>query len=145
MDDRLEFGRLFTWLSSLGLSHRDNVDENAYWVYLRDLPVESIRYAFLKAPGKCNRFFPTASQLREISESHFNAKRAAEVPKPKPEEWVDPKLPQDNPFMRLASKWEQESHSLCLDPEKPTPKNIAKIRIEELMGLLGTTQFMNNL
>jgi len=45
-------------------------------------------------------------------------------------------LPEDNPFQMLARSWERESRDLGLDPNQPTPHEIGKRRMSELMALL---------
>jgi len=45
-------------------------------------------------------------------------------------------LPEDNPFQMLARSWERESRELGLDPNQPTPHEIGKRRMEELVALL---------
>lgn len=39
-------------------------------------------------------------------------------------------LPPDNPFMRLASLWEEQSKKLELDPSKPAPEDVGQDRFK---------------
>jgi len=138
MNDRLDFGKLWAWLSGLGLIKREGTDEGTYWTYLSDLPIESLHAAFMQAPGKLLRWFPTASELRAMAIAHRDAERAAAVPPPTPSKWVDPELATDNPFVALACEWEKESRDLGIGPDKPSPRHIARRRFREINELFGS-------
>lgn len=132
---RGEFHKLFEWLSALGLVKREATDEQAYWSYLGDLPIESIHFAFAKAPSQHPRFFPTAPELREVAAQHAQRNRPRETPAA-PAPFVEPKLGEGNPYGELARQWENESRDLGLDPERSSPREVARQRTEALKKLM---------
>lgn len=107
----------------------------AWWKHLRDLSQEAITVAITRAPSTSSSFVPSAQTVREIALALPKSAPAAQT-RPMPALPAPVKLGADNPFLYLAQKWEFESLELGLDPEKPSPKHIAKRRMQELLDLL---------
>lgn len=107
----------------------------SWWRFLHDLPRDKLEQAFVRAPQLSALYLPSAQAVREAALALPKSAPAAQT-RPVPALPAPVKLGADNPFLYLAQKWEFESLELGLDPEKPSPKHIAKRRMQELLDLL---------
>lgn len=108
---------------------------------MRGFPQSAICQAIAKAPSTSPEFVPGAEVVKQLAMAEAKRVRVesstpAATDAPRLESHT-PQLNDDNPFLLLANKWEQESHDLGLDPDRCTPKHIAARRLRELGELLG--------
>lgn len=108
-----------------------------WWNHLRDLSEATVIAALAKAPGASSLFVPTAQTVREIALAlprdtgrQAQCERLRQLPE------ATRSLAADNPFLVLARKWEEESRDLGLDPDRPSPRQVAQGRLHEIDGLL---------
>lgn len=117
-----------------------------YFAKLRDLDVDSVVSvvdALAKTNNNGRKFFPTLAELRgaailDAEQRRRRAKLPQDIGPPLPRR--ETRLASDHPAMLLAYRWERESRELGLDPERPSPPEIAKRRFVELHELVDKLQ-----
>lgn len=113
-----------------------------WWRSLAAYPQWAIVRAIRKAAWSVEnpQYAPSCEAVRRHAEVEIKTPPATErqmLPPASAPESVDGRsLPEDNPYMRLARSWEQQSLALGLHPERPCPAEAGAARMVELMDLL---------
>jgi hypothetical protein len=109
----------------------------SWWQQLKEYPREVIETALARIPSKSENYIPNCTQVKSLAGA-INRQRITPMkllpPKPCDESVV--KLADDNPFMQLAKKWEDESRQNKLNSDLPTPKAARQNRMKEMFAML---------